>query len=128
MQRKAHFQNLTAVYIYTPTIPETDENGNHYILSEEAILPEIYVMVDCVDNGIVLYSSNIVASGTCGANLTWILDDEGVLTISGTGAMANWNKKGSPWYANEDKIEFSTDIKNIENIIKVRRIRIFSFR
>jgi len=90
--------------IYTPTIPETDEKGNHYILSEEAILPEIYVMVDCVDNGIVLYSSNIVDSGTCGAegnngdNLTWILDDEGVLTISGTGAMANWRKKMSPWY------------------------------
>ena len=94
--------------IYTPTIPETDENGNHYILSEEAILPEIYAMVDCVDNGIVLYSSNIVASGTSGEkgnNLTWILDDEGVLTISGTGAMANWNWEGSPWYANKDKIE-----------------------
>ena len=104
-------ESAGAVYIYTPTIPETDENGNHYILSEEAILPEIYVMVDGVDNGIVLCSSNIVASGTCGAegnngdNLTWILDDEGVLTISGTGAMANWNRKGSPWYANKDKIE-----------------------
>ena len=104
-------ESAGAVYIYTPNIPETDENGNHYILSEEAILPEIYVMVDCVDNGIVLYSSNIVASGTCGAegnngdNLTWILDDEGVLTISGTGAMANWNWKGLPWYANKDKIE-----------------------
>ena len=40
-----------------------------------------------------------MASGTCGAeenngdNLTWILDDEGVLTISGTGAMASWNWK-----------------------------------
>ena len=104
-------ESAGAVYIYTPTIPETDENGNHYILSEEAILPEIYVMVDCVDNGIVLCSSNIVDSGTCGAegnngdNLTWILDDEGVLTISGTGAMASWNWKGSPWYANKDKIE-----------------------
>ena len=104
-------ESAGAVYIYTPTIPETDEKGNHYILSEEAILPEIYVMVDCVDNGIVLYSSNIVASGTCGAeenngdNLTWILDDEGVLTISGTGVMASWNWKGSPWYANKDKIE-----------------------
>ena len=104
-------ESAGAVYIYIPTIPETDENGNHYILSEEAILPEIYVMVDCVDNGIVLCSSNIVASGTCGAegnngdNLTWILDDEGLLTISGTGAMANWNRKGSPWYANKDKIE-----------------------
>ena len=35
-------ESAGAVYIYTPTIPETDENGNHYILSEEAILPEIY--------------------------------------------------------------------------------------
>ena len=33
--------------IYTPTIPETDENGNHYILSEEAILPEIYTCTKC---------------------------------------------------------------------------------
>ena len=100
-------ESAGAVYIYTPTIPETDEKGNHYILSEEAILPEIYVMVDCVDNGIVLYSSNIVDSGTCGAegnngdNLTWILDDEGVLTISGTGAMANW-ENDSPWHENQD--------------------------
>ena len=100
-------ESAGAVYIYTPNIPETDENGNHYILSEEAILPEIYVMVDCVDNGIVLYSSNIVASGTCGAegnngdNLTWILDDEGVLTISGTGAMASW-ENDSPWHENQD--------------------------
>ena len=43
--------------------------------------------------------------GNNGDNLTWILDDEGVLTISGTGAMANWNWKGLPWYANKDKIE-----------------------
>ena len=28
-----------------------------------------------------------------------------MLTISGTGAMANWNWEGSPWYANKDKIE-----------------------
>ena len=30
-------------------------------------------------------------SGTCGKNLTWILDDYGTLTISGTGNMENWN-------------------------------------
>ena len=103
-------ESAGAVYFYTPTIPEIDENGNHYILSEEAILPEICVMVDGgVDNGIALYS-NIVDSGTCGAegnngdNLTWTLDNEGVLTISGTGAMENWNRQNeiySPWYENE---------------------------
>lgn len=31
-----------------------------------------------------------VQSGTCGDNLTWELDDEGVLTISGTGAMDDY--------------------------------------
>ncbi len=48
-------------------------------------------------------AANIVDSGTCGAegdgsNLTWTLDSEGVLTISGTGAIKNyfWND-AAPW-------------------------------
>ena len=32
----------------------------------------------------------IIDSGTCGDNLTWTLDDEGTLTISGTGDMYNY--------------------------------------
>ena len=32
----------------------------------------------------------IVDSGTCGANLTWTLNSDGVLTISGTGAMRDY--------------------------------------
>ena len=37
--------------------------------------------------------SNVIGSGQCGAqgnNLTWTLTDDGVLTISGTGAMADY--------------------------------------
>ncbi|SEK43106.1 leucine-rich repeat domain-containing protein [Ruminococcus albus] len=38
------------------------------------------------------------ASGTCGAKVTWTLDDEGTLTISGTGEMANyWSTVKQPW-------------------------------
>lgn len=38
------------------------------------------------------------ASGTCGENLTWTLDDQGVLTISGTGAMQDYAYNNqSPW-------------------------------
>ena len=37
-------------------------------------------------------------SGSCGANLTWELNDSGVLTISGTGPMANY---GGDYYAYE---------------------------
>ena len=37
-----------------------------------------------------IHSVSAATSGTCGDNLTWTLDDAGTLTISGTGAMANY--------------------------------------
>ena len=33
----------------------------------------------------------------CGNNLTWTLDEEGLLTISGTGEMNSFTEKSSPW-------------------------------
>lgn len=42
-----------------------------------------------------------VHSGTCGENLTWELDSDGVLTISGSGAMAT----DVPWNEYRDSIE-----------------------
>ena len=38
-----------------------------------------------------VFAAGIVASGTCGNNLTWALDDAGTLTISGTGNMKNYS-------------------------------------
>ena len=38
-----------------------------------------------------------VARGTCGENLTWVLDSEGTLTIEGSGAMDNWPDDAPPW-------------------------------
>lgn len=57
-------------------------------------------------SSIPVMASEIVKRGTCGDNLTWTLSTEGLLTISGTGAMkdyqAGWNSStGSqyaPWY------------------------------
>ncbi len=54
-------------------------------------------------------AASVVASGTCGAdgdNVTWSLDSDGVLTISGTGKMADytagWSVHGhnaeTPWF------------------------------
>ena len=47
-------------------------------------------------------AADIVDSGTCGAegdgsNLTWTLDSEGVLTISGSGDMHGYGLFGAPW-------------------------------
>lgn len=58
------------------------------------------------------YAADIVASGYCGGegdstNLTWTLDSEGVLTISGTGKMKDYTSKNAPWQEN------GTDIKSI---------------
>ena len=49
----------------------------------------------------VLFASaaDIVESGECGAegsNLTWTLDSEGTLTISGEGEMPKWKYSDSP--------------------------------
>ena len=51
-------------------------------------------------------TTTIVAqSGTCGANLTWILQDS-VLTISGTGLMTDFPTISSiPWYSNRTSIK-----------------------
>ena len=38
----------------------------------------------------------MAANGACGDKVTWTLDDEGTLTISGAGAMTNYDGKG-PW-------------------------------
>ena len=50
----------------------------------------------------ILWSTGIAfsaSSGTCGEDLTWTLDDDGVLTIRGTGAMTSYSYYGAPWYS-----------------------------
>ena len=40
------------------------------------------------------------ASGTCGTNVSWYLDDAGTLTISGTGSMKDYSESSAaPWFA-----------------------------
>ena len=38
-----------------------------------------------------------IASGQCGDDLTWKLDEVGTLTISGTGAMYDYDENSPPW-------------------------------
>lgn len=51
-------------------------------------------------------ATTVNSSGTCGNNLTWTLDDEGTLTISGTGAMSNWESYiATPWHDHYGQIK-----------------------
>ena len=59
----------------------------------------------------IVNSENIsyVTSGTCGDNLTWELNNEGVLTISGSGAMEDYSSGGNaiatPWESSAHSIK-----------------------
>lgn len=51
----------------------------------------------------------VVESGTCGDNLSYKLTSDGVLTVSGSGNMYNYDKdytdKRAPWYANRARVK-----------------------
>jgi len=61
---------------------------------------------------ITAFAAEITASGTCGAStneggvgsVTWSLDSDGILTISGTGAMADYDGSNMPWYSYQYEI------------------------
>ena len=59
-----------------------------------------------------------IASGTCGNDLTWVLDEEYTLTISGSGAMVDCSNTSSPWYSNQKYIKnvvIGSDVTSIGN-------------
>ena len=56
------------------------------------------LLVCCLLTGLfpaTALAAETVASGICGDNLTWVLDSDGTLTISGTGEMYDYTQ--SPW-------------------------------
>lgn len=50
-------------------------------------------------------AAEVVDSGSCGESLTWSLDGDGVLTIRGTGEMADYGAYSTPWEGNRWRIE-----------------------
>lgn len=63
-----------------------------------------------------------IASGTCGKygdNITWVLDDDGTLTLSSSGEMKDYDWNNSPWYSNEKviKASISEGITSIGNYV-----------
>ena len=110
----AQFANLKEVYL-NGVVTEVAENA----FANSTLLKDVYYAGTVAEwNAVQLGAGNdvlekatihcsdgtageperIVASGTCGDNLTWKLDDEGTLTISGKGAMTEWvDSDSAPW-------------------------------
>ena len=67
------------------------KNKLNYIIMKTKLFTLMFAIVASMN----LWAAD---SGSCGDNLTWTLDDNGTLTISGTGSMTNYNRSGSyPW-------------------------------
>lgn len=93
-----------------PETPETPEAPEAPVEPEQPTEPEQSAEAEAdaepEDNGIALYST---ASGQCGNNLTWTLDN-GVLTISGKGAM--WNGDDG-WYGFCDVLGQADEVTSV---------------
>ena len=66
-----------------------------------------------------------IASGTCGENLTWELGCDSVLTISGTGAMTDYDSdENAPWF----EYRYRSTIKSIVINDGITNIGNYAFR
>ena len=66
-------------------------------------------------------AADIVDSGTCGAegdgsNLTWTLDSDGVLTISGSGDMHGYGSSGAPWHGIRSMVKSAVIAEGVTSI------------
>ncbi len=81
----------------------------------------IVVFICLIMTAKLAYAADKIASGVCGDNLTWTIDEDYVLTINGTGDMYNYGQTSStggpaPWngYVNSIiKVEISEGVTSI---------------
>ncbi|MBR1692459.1 MAG: leucine-rich repeat protein, partial [Lachnospiraceae bacterium] len=123
---------VTHIAAYVNYDGNADKNGYDVDSGGEAIVPAVHVkrsteLWSTTDHGtsgsgggtavsgdseseLTLSSTPVVESGTAGENVKWVLYEDGLLQISGSGAMEDFEalEDGSisfPWYARMEQIE-----------------------
>ena len=79
----------------------TQESWNSVVIGEKNE-PLYTAIIQCRD-GNITPSEAEMKSGTCGDNLKWTLNYQGVLTITGYGRMTKYQWGTSPWYGDKVK-------------------------
>jgi len=95
---------LTSMICAYGTTPEYTPSKAGYLFNgwDTAIVP---VTGDA--NYYAQFIKDAKSNGTCGDNLTWVLGNDGVLTISGTGDMYDYESTTMPWY------DYNADITSV---------------
>ena len=99
-------------YIALPPIV-TDADGNVIEVTDN-----VFIMPDS-DVNITVTFVRRVAGGYCGTGVEWLLDDNGTLTISGSGVMEDYTEDSrAPWYSYRDKIDIVVIGDGVKRISK----------
>ena len=70
----------------------------------------------------VVQAATVVENGSCGTNVKWSLDSDGLLTISGTGSMTNYTGASAvPWYS------YRNSVKKVAVKIGVESVGTYAF-
>ena len=87
-------EEIPAVTTTTDVVSEvtTTEESSVVTTSEEVINEQVSSENLSAEVPMLMATTSVLYSGTCGDNLTWTLTSDGTLTISGTGEMTS-----SPW-------------------------------
>ena len=135
-QGGAHGWNIVAldgVYYNLDSTWDSGYDEYRYFLKGSADFPEhyrdaayeleefhaAYPMADTAYTGGV----PAIPSGTCGDGVTWILAGDGTLTISGSGAMDDYERENAaPWY------DYRDSVKNVVVEEGVTRVGNYAFR
>jgi hypothetical protein len=96
-------QAIDRVEAQTPIESETPSESPETKPSESPTPSEPETPTESPDTDQNTPEPTIVDSGICGDNLTWTLDENGTLTISGTGDMTDYAKKSAPWSSTKVK-------------------------
>ena len=68
--------------------------------------------------------TTVVASGSCGPNVTWTLNSEGVLTIFGSGEMEDYYFP--PWHSESESIRAVVIENGVTLLIVLAKYLLFS--
>ena len=86
-----------------PNVAAVDENG---LVTTDAMFGEA-VITAATEDGSASASClvSVVQSHACGDNLSWALSGDGVLTISGSGPMWNYQNSRPDWFSESESIK-----------------------
>ena len=102
-----------ALYI-EENVEETNDNSLDWAEAEEEAGPD---SIESTESEVEICSEEavrgIVATGTCGENLTWAIDEDETLTISGTGEMTTWDSDFDLYFNRCKKLIINNGVTSI---------------